>query len=56
MCSEFTGCGRVLVGAIPVNPWQQPQLVEAIHSALEMHGPEKLRRHIANMEVRLELR
>ena len=49
--SEFTGCGRVLVGALPVNPWQQPQLVAAIHNALTMPQREKMSRYIANMEV-----
>jgi trehalose-6-phosphate synthase len=49
--SEFTGCGRVLVGAIPVNPWQQPQLVQAIENALTMRESERMSRYIANMEV-----
>lgn len=50
-CSEFTGCGRVLVGAIPVNPWQQEQMVAAIHHALTMPDMERAARYETNMEV-----
>ncbi len=50
-CSEFTGSGRVLVGAIPVNPWQQEQMVSAIHHALIMPDKERHARYDVNMEV-----
>ena len=49
--SEFTGCGRVLVGAIPVNPWQQEQMVNAIHHALTMPDKERQARHDVNLEA-----
>ena len=42
--SEFTGCSRVLVGAIKVNPWNTERVVDSFMHALHMSLNEK-RRH-----------
>ena len=42
--SEFTGCSRVLVGAIKVNPWNTERVVESFVYALDMSLNDK-RRH-----------
>ena len=42
--SEFTGCSRVLVGAIKVNPWNTDRVVDSMTHAVHMTGNEK-RRH-----------
>ena len=44
--SEFTGCSRVLVGAIKVNPWNTERVVESFLHAFQMSTSEK-RRHFA---------
>ena len=44
--SEFTGCSRVLVGALKVNPWNTDRVAEAMLHAIQMSGSEK-RRHFA---------
>ena len=41
--SEFTGCSRVLVGAIKVNPWNTERVSEAFGHALQMSVAEKAR-------------
>lgn len=42
--SEFTGCSRVLVGAIKVNPWNTERVVDSFMHAIQMTPHEK-RRH-----------
>jgi len=42
--SEFTGCSRVLVGAIKVNPWNTERVVDSLMHAYQMTQNEK-RRH-----------
>ena len=42
--SEFTGCSRVLVGAIKVNPWNTDRVVDSLMHAIQMTAHEK-RRH-----------
>jgi trehalose 6-phosphate synthase/phosphatase len=44
--SEFSGCSRVLVGALKVNPWNTERLVESLLHAFNMATSEK-RRHFA---------
>lgn len=44
--SEFTGCSRVLVGAIKTNPWNTERVVECLTHAFNMSTSEK-RRHFA---------
>lgn len=44
--SEFTGCSRVLVGAIKINPWNTERVVESLLHAVQMPIGEK-RRHFA---------
>lgn len=36
MCSEFSGCSRVLIGSLSVNPWNTDKLVLAIQDAKHM--------------------
>jgi trehalose 6-phosphate synthase/phosphatase len=42
--SEFTGCSRVLVGAIKVNPWNTERVVDSMMHAFQM-SPNERRRH-----------
>ena len=42
--SEFTGCSRVLVGAIKVNPWNTDRVVDSFMHAVQM-TPHETRRH-----------
>ena len=44
--SEFTGCSRVLVGAIKINPWNTERVVDSMMHAVQMPNGEK-RRHFA---------
>lgn len=36
ICSEFSGCSRVLIGSLSVNPWNTDKLVSAIQDAKHM--------------------
>lgn len=47
--SEFSGCSRVMLGALRVNPWNTAQVVAACERVLRMETPEKQERHAANM-------
>ncbi|EER18482.1 trehalose-6-phosphate synthase, putative [Perkinsus marinus ATCC 50983] len=42
MCSEFSGCSRVLIGSLSVNPWNTDKLVLAIQDAKHMLGTPEL--------------
>ena len=44
--SEFSGCSRVLVGAIRVNPWNTDRVAESLLHAFQMPSVDK-RRHFA---------
>eukprot|EP01138_Halocafeteria_seosinensis_P014969 gb/GECG01015281.1/.p1 GENE.gb/GECG01015281.1/~~gb/GECG01015281.1/.p1 ORF type:complete len:1335 (+),score=160.38 gb/GECG01015281.1/:1-4005(+) len=47
--SEFSGCSRVLNGALRVNPWQHDHVLSAIASSLEMSEDEASDRANSNM-------
>ncbi|KAF4749687.1 Trehalose-6-P synthase/phosphatase complex synthase subunit, partial [Perkinsus olseni] len=42
ICSEFSGCSRVLIGSLSVNPWNTDKLVVAIQDAKHMLGTPEL--------------
>ncbi|EER16132.1 Trehalose-phosphatase, putative [Perkinsus marinus ATCC 50983] len=42
ICSEFSGCSRVLIGSLSVNPWNTDKLVSAIQDAKHMLGTPEL--------------
>jgi trehalose 6-phosphate synthase/phosphatase len=44
--SEFTGCSRVLVGAVKINPWNTERVTESLLHAFNMPTSDK-RRHFA---------
>jgi len=48
--SEFSGCSRVLLGSIRVNPWNTADLVSACKRAIEMDPTEKKEFHICNLQ------
>lgn len=47
--SEFSGCSRVLMGAIRINPWNTSELVGACERALTMVEAEKKERFESNL-------
>lgn len=46
--SEFSGCSRVLLGSLRVNPWNTMQLVEACKKAMTMPANERREMFDAN--------
>lgn len=48
--SEFTGASKLINNAIIVNPWDEEEMVAAIHEALVMSPEEKVLRQTANIE------
>jgi len=47
--SEFSGCSRVLLGSLRINPWNSVEIIIAIHRAVEMGGTERQERWEANL-------
>jgi trehalose 6-phosphate synthase/phosphatase len=48
--SEFSGCSRVLLGSLRVNPWNTNELVDACEKALSMTDEERKERFDANLQ------
>lgn len=53
--SEFSGCSRVLQGAIRVNPWNAEALVAAMYKALTMKSEERRDRFALSLSYTCEL-
>lgn len=47
--SEFSGCSRVMLGALRVNPWNTAEVVAACEKALTMEQQEGQERHEADL-------
>lgn len=47
--SEFSGCSRVLLGSIRINPWNTAELVSACERAITMPETEKKERFESNL-------
>ena len=50
---KFTGCSRVLQGALAVNPWNTGQVVAACERCCRMSIPERQERFIKDFTMSL---
>jgi len=47
--SEFSGCSRVLLGSLRINPWSSSEVMAACERALSMGGTERQDRYETNL-------